>query len=137
MPLDMIYVDALTGAATLSNITIQATSADDTLDAPAPLTATFNAQAFPLSGADYLTPVSGDLMVSADTSGLSSGIYTYSLTSVSGRWQGLGRLMFSFAGFGVAGRLLLKVLPLVYVSVYAIDSATVTTPATVPTSAWR
>lgn len=138
VPLDMMYLDAYAGALTLANVTIQADADADTLTAPAPLTVTFDGQAFPLSGANYRAATTGALTLSVDPSALTAGIYTYPLLSTSGQWQGVGRFAWSFAGWGVAGRGSARVLPLVYVSVYAFAAATTPTlPATVPTSAWR
>lgn len=138
VPLDMIYLDAYAGALTLANVTIQADADADTLTAPAPLIVAFGGQPLPLSGAEYRTVVTGALVISADPSALTAGIYTYPLLSTSGQWQGVGRFAWSFAGWGVAGRGSARVLPLVYVSVYAFAAATTPTlPATVPTSAWR
>lgn len=137
VPLDMIYLDAYAGALTLANVTIQADADADALTAPAPLTVVFDGQTFPLSGADYRAAATGALVISADPSALTAGIYTYPLLSTSGYWQGVGRFAWSFAGWGVAGRGSASVLPLVYVSVYALTATTPTLPATVPTSAWR
>lgn len=137
LPLDMVYLDAATGTATVSDVTLSATNADDTLEVALPLTAMFHGAAFPLSGADYLTPVTGDLTVTIDATGLATGIHLYSLSSLTGRWQGFGRFAAALAGFGLGGRIHRKVSPLLYVSVYALTGGTPVSLPTVPTSAWH
>ena len=133
-PLDMVYFDASNDTVAVSNVTLSATMPGEVLRLPSGVTGTFNNSAFPLSSDDFLTPITGDLVLTY-TGDFSTGIYTLSLLLTTGLWQGLGSLMASGAGYGVGGQGEQHALPLIYLSVLRLT--TTDTIPIVPDSAWH
>lgn len=134
--MDMLYFDTSAGTVTFSGLTLSADAGGNTLSLPSVVTGTFDSVAFPLNSDDYLTPVTGDLIVTY-VGTLSPGIYTFPFQVHTGLWQGFGGLMWAGAGYGVGGQGEQVCLPLLYLSVISLPVTAVTTLVTVPDSAWR
>lgn len=135
VPVDMVYLDATANPTRLSDVTLTADCAGLLYTPPREVTGTFDGTPFPLASEDFLTPVTGELVLTY-VGGLASGLHTRSFRIQTGLWQGVGSLMMSGAGFGVGGQGDALTLPLCYLTV----RPTVTTPTPlviVPDSAWR
>lgn len=136
LPVDMLYFDASAGTLTVAGLTLSADVGGETLLLPSVVTGTFDGAAFPLLSDDFLSPVTGDLILTY-AGNLTTGIYTYPLRIQTGLWQGFGGMMWSGAGFGVGGQGEQVTFPLLYLSVLSLPTAAVNALATVPDSAWH
>lgn len=120
-PIAMLYVDSLHERYTFDEIVVQATDAQDWLVFPAGAgQATFQGAALPLSGAEFLTAVTGTLTIIV-TARLAVGLTVLSLQSVTRTLPGQGLALSGVGLMGQPGQVGRDLTPLIQVQYFPVE----------------